>query len=158
MIDQLGMKLSFVNDYSPKYATYLPTLKRLTNKTFKRLKIRDNYIVELNFVDNKTIQKMNREYRHIDKPTDVLSFAFLERKKGEVAIKSKEPQILGEIIISLDKIKSQAQEFNHSFSYELAYLYLHGLLHLLGYDHVHNEREAKKMFQLADTILTGEKL
>jgi len=152
------MLISFNNNYDKKYNKFLPTLTRLTEKTFNKLKVKGNYIVELNFVDNKTIKKINKKYRKLDKVTDVISFAFLELGKGEIKIKSKEPQFLGEIDISIDKIISQAKEFKHSFQYELVYLYIHGLLHLLGYDHVHNEKEEKIMFTLEDNILKGEKL
>lgn len=152
------MILSFNNSYNLQFNKYESLLKKITLKTFKTLKIKENFVIELEFVNNAKIKKINQQYRHIDKATDVLSFAFLELKKGEIKIKSNEPQFLGEIIISLDKIKSQAKEFNHTFSYELVYLYLHGLLHLLGYDHVHNQKEAKRMFDLEDKILRGEKL
>lgn len=152
------MIISFNNCYQKSYDQYKKVLEVLTKKTFKILNINDNYIIELNFVDDKTIQQINNMYRHIDKPTDVLSFAFLELKEGEVKIISKEPQILGEIDISIDKIKAQAQEFKHSFLYELAYLYIHGLLHLLGYDHVKSNKDAIIMFQIEDKILMGEKL
>lgn len=152
------MQISFNNNYDRKYNKYLSTLTRLTNKTFRKLKVKGNYIIELNFVDNKTIKQINKQYRKKDKITDVISFAFLELQKGEVKIKSKDPQFLGEIDISIDKIISQAKEFKHSFQYELVYLYIHGLLHLLGYDHVHNEEEKEVMFSLEDKILKGEKL
>ncbi len=152
------MLISFNNNYDKKYNKYLPTLKRLTNKTFNLLKVKGNYVIELNFVDNKQIKKINKIYRKIDKVTDVISFAFLELKKGEVKIKSTQPQFLGEIDISIDKIISQAKEFKHSFEFELIYLYIHGLLHLLGYDHVHNEKKRETMFALEDKILKGEKI
>lgn len=152
------MQLNFNNSSDKKYNKYQPLLLKLSKKTFKHLKIKDNFIIDLDFVSASKIKQINKQYRSIDKETDVLSFAFLELKKGEVKIKSKQPQFLGEIIISTHKIEAQAKEFNHSFTYELAYLYLHGLLHLLGYDHVHNEKEKKIMFTLEDKILEGEKL
>lgn len=152
------MKLCFNNDYHSRYNHYEKILNKLTNKTFKLLKVNNHYIIELNFVNNSTIKKINKQYRHIDKPTDVLSFAFLETQKDEVKIKSPKDEYLGIIVISIDKIKSQAKEFKHSFQYELCYLYVHGLLHLLGYDHVHNAKEKKTMFDLEDKILKGEKL
>ena len=152
------MELSFVNRYNSKYNQYLPILKKLTNKTFNKLNIKSNYLVELIFVKDAEIKKLNNQCRNIDKPTDVLSFAFLELIKNEVRIKSNDLQILGEIFISIDRIKAQAKEFKHSFLYELAYLYIHGLLHLLGYDHVHNKKDAKIMFDLEDEILKGEEL
>lgn len=152
------MQLNFNNSSSQKYSKYKTILLKLTKKTFKYLKINDNFIIDLDFVTPTKMKKINYQYRKINKETDVLSFAFLELKKGEVKIKSKEPQFLGEIIISTHKIEEQAKEFNHTFTYELAYLYIHGLLHLLGYDHVHSEKEKKVMFALEDKILKGEKL
>ncbi|MCQ2796012.1 MAG: rRNA maturation RNase YbeY [Bacilli bacterium] len=152
------MQLNFNNSSDKKYSKYQPLLLKLSKKTFKHLNIKDNFIIDLDFVSASKIKQINKQYRNINKETDVLSFAFLELKKGEVKIKSKQPQFLGEIIISTHKIEAQAKEFKHSFTYELAYLYLHGLLHLLGYDHVHNEKEKKIMFSLEDKILEGEKL
>lgn len=152
------MQLNFNNSSNKKYSKYKTILLKLTKKTFNDLKIDDNFIIDLDFVTSVNMKKINYQYRKINKETDVLSFAFLELKKGEVKIKSKEPQFLGEIIISTHKIEEQAKEFNHTFTYELAYLYIHGLLHLLGYDHVHNEKEKKVMFALEDKILKGEKL
>lgn len=152
------MQLNFNNSSEKKYNRYQPILLKLTKKTFKHLKINNNYVIDLDFVTSSEIKKINYQYRKINKETDVLSFAFLELKKGEVKIKSKTPQFLGEIIISTHKIEAQAKELKHTFLYELSYLYLHGLLHLLGYDHVHNEKEKKVMFNLEDQILKGEKL
>lgn len=152
------MQLNFNNSSDKKYNQYQPILLKLTKKTFKQLKIKDNYIIDLDFVTSAKMKKINYQYRKINKETDVLSFAFLELKRGEIKIKSNQPQFLGEIIISTHKIEQQAKEFKHTFLYELAYLYLHGLLHLLGYDHVHNEKEKKTMFTLEDKILKGEKL
>lgn len=152
------MQLNFNNSSDQKYSKYKTILLKLTKKTFKQLKINDNFIIDLDFVTSTQMKKINYQYRKINKETDVLSFAFLELKKGEVKIKSKEPQFLGEIIISTHKIEVQAKDFNHTFTYELAYLYVHGLLHLLGYDHIHNEKEKKIMFALEDKILKGEKL
>ena len=152
------MQLNFNNSSDKKYNKYQPLLLKLSKKTFKYLKIKDNFIIDLDFVSATRIKQINKQYRKIDKETDVLSFAFLELKKGEIKIKSKQPQFLGEIIISTHKIEAQAKEFKHTFTYELAYLYLHGLLHLLGYDHVHNEKEKEIMFTLEDKILEGEKL
>lgn len=152
------MQLNFNNSSEKKYNQYQPILLKLTKKTFKQLKIKDNFIIDLDFVTSNKMKKLNYQYRKINRETDVLSFAFLELKKGEIKIKSKQPQFLGEIIISTHKIEQQAKEFKHTFCYELAYLYLHGLLHLLGYDHVHSSREKKIMFTLEDKILKGEKL
>ena len=98
--------------------------------------------------DDAAIHAMNREYRGVDRPTDVLSFPAWE---GENL-----PQIpdafLGDIAISVDTAKRQAEEYGHSFSRELSFLTVHGMLHLLGYDHM-KEEEKERMFALQNEIL-----
>lgn len=101
-------------------------------------------------VDNETIQQINRDYRNIDRPTDVISFAYMESDAFDSPIKD-----LGEIVIALDVAKKQAIEFNHPLRRELAFLFIHGTLHLLGYDHVHSEEEANEMFELQNNILNS---
>lgn len=109
--------------------------------------------ISISFVDNEQIQAINRDYRDKDKPTDVISFAMQEMEDEELEIVGEGlPVVLGDIIISIDKAKEQAEEYNHSFERELAFLALHGFLHLLGYDHMNAEDE-KKMFQRQDEIL-----
>ena len=99
------------------------------------------------------IKEINRDYRGIDKETDVISFAFLDNDERRVE-KLQNPGIvdLGEIYISLPKAISQAEEYGHSLKRELYFLFLHGLLHLLGYDHMKKEDELI-MFNLQDEIL-----
>ncbi|WP_368900652.1 rRNA maturation RNase YbeY [Oceanobacillus oncorhynchi] len=109
--------------------------------------------ISISFVDNEQIQVINRDYRDKDKPTDVISFAMQEMEDEELEIVGEGlPVVLGDIIISIDKAKEQAEEYNHSFERELAFLALHGFLHLLGYDHMNAEDE-KEMFQRQDEIL-----
>ena len=85
--------------------------------------------------NNEYIHKLNKEYRQIDRPTDVLSFALNEGEdNGEV-----ESHLLGDLIISLERTAEQAQEYGHPFERELAYLTVHGCLHILGYDHMTDE-------------------
>jgi probable rRNA maturation factor len=96
--------------------------------------------ISLVFVDNAGIQELNKTYRGQDKPTDVLSFALLETTEDEIPIVDEEEEILlGDIIISLEKALHQAKEYGHSIEREIAYLMVHGLLHLLGYDHMNEE-------------------
>ena len=99
-------------------------------------------------VDNKKIRKINKEYRNIDKETDVISFA-LEDDETFINIPVR---ILGDIYISIDKAKLQAEEYGHSLKRELAFLTVHGMLHLLGFDHMNKEDE-KVMFKKQDEIL-----
>lgn len=109
--------------------------------------------VSVNFVDNKEIQELNRNYRQKDAPTDVISFALQEDGEGEVQIIGEEaPVMLGDIVISIDKAKEQAEEYGHPLERELGFLALHGFLHLLGYDHIKQEDE-EKMFTRQEEIL-----
>lgn len=109
--------------------------------------------ISISFVSNEKIHEINREYRRKDQPTDVISFAMEELGEGEVeVIGIDQPRILGDIIISIPKAKEQAEEYGHSFMRELGFLAVHGLLHLLGYDH-ETEEEEKEMFSLQREIL-----
>ncbi len=101
-------------------------------------------------VDNERIHEINKEYRGIDRPTDVISFA-LEDSEG---VELENYRILGDIYISIDKVKEQAKEYGHSEKRELAFLTVHGFLHLLGYDHMEKEEE-KIMFGKQEEILNG---
>ncbi|MBQ3475446.1 MAG: rRNA maturation RNase YbeY [Bacilli bacterium] len=98
-------------------------------------------------VDNKEIHKINKEYRGIDRPTDVISFALEEDENYEI-----KERLLGDIYISIDKVYEQAKEYNHSVKRELFFLVTHGFLHLLGYDHMKKEDE-EIMFPLQEKIL-----
>ena len=95
----------------------------------------ENFELGITLTDDKHIYELNKKYRNIDRPTDVLSFAFRESEEPEV-FGAKEPEILGDIIISLERAKLQAEEFGHSFLREVVFLTVHGFLHLIGYDHM----------------------
>lgn len=121
--------------------------------------------VNLLLTDNEGIRQYNNEYRQIDKATDVLSFPMIEfEKEGEFSVVEKpgadcfEPEsgelMLGDIIISVDKVKEQAEQYGHSHKREFAFLVTHSLLHLCGYDHMEPD-EAKVMEQKQDEILTA---
>lgn len=109
--------------------------------------------LSVTIVNNQEIQEINRDYRDKDRPTDVISFALEEEGEGETAIISEDmPRILGDVIISMDKAKEQATDYEHSLERELGFLAVHGFLHLLGYDHM-NEADERKMFGRQDEIL-----
>lgn len=109
--------------------------------------------VSLTFVSNEKIHEINREYRGIDRPTDVISFALEEMGEDEIEIIGTNiPRVLGDIIISIPKAREQADEYGHSFMRELGFLAVHGLLHLLGYDHETKEEETV-MFKKQEEIL-----
>ena len=110
--------------------------------------------VSVTFMSDEEIQAVNAEYRGIDKPTDVISFALEEMIEGEVAIIAEDgmPTVLGDIIISVDTANRQAEDYGHTVDREIGFLALHGFLHLLGYDHMNAEDEAK-MFGRQKEIL-----
>ena len=141
-----------VVDLIPLFDKYEEIYQKLMEKTFKKLNIKKDYEVDVNLIDNERIHEINREYRHVDRPTDVISFAFLDHVDGEVTIKGDIPTLLGEIFISVDKAKEQANAYGHSLLREMSFLFVHGLLHLLGYDHMTKEEETV-MFSLQEEIL-----
>lgn len=109
-------------------------------------------------VDNEYIRELNFNYRKIDSPTDVLSFAMNESTDNEPEIDlPEEVVLLGDIVISLEQAEKQSIEFNHSLYREVAFLFSHGLLHLLGYDH-QNEEEERLMREIQEKILQAVNL
>jgi len=131
------------------YELDLGFLKDFISYALKYKKL-DNVIFNVIFVDNKTIHKINKEYRNIDKETDVISFAFEDNKDIDFSF----GRLLGDIYISVDKLRRQALEYGHSEKREMAFLTIHGLLHLLGYDHILKEDE-EIMFKEQELILDG---
>lgn len=108
--------------------------------------------VAVTVVDNEQIHALNKEYRQVDRPTDVLSFPLWEPGEEWVISEEEETVPLGDIVISYPKAKEQAEEYGHSIERELGFLAVHGFLHLLGYDHETAEEE-KEMFQRQEEIL-----
>lgn len=100
------------------------------------------------FVSNERIHEINRLYRNVDRPTDVITFALEDHKE----IETPEVRVLGDIYISVDKVVEQAKLYGHSRKRELFFLVTHGIYHLLGYDHM-TEEEEKVMFQKQKEVL-----
>ena len=125
----------------------IDTINELLNFVIKKESL-ENCLFNIIIVDNDYIHKLNKEYRGIDRPTDVISFA-LEDEIDNVKLDFR---VLGDIYISLDKTYEQAKLYNHSFLRELSFLTIHGLLHLLGYDHIQKEDE-EVMFKKQDELL-----
>lgn len=134
-----------------------------TNLEIEELKVLNDYIKyvvkkldldksEFNIiiVDNEKIHEINKEYRNIDRETDVISFAL----EDNMDVKYTDFRLLGDIYISIDKVKSQAREYGHSELREICFLATHGILHLLGYDHMEPNQE-KEMFDLQNELLNG---
>ena len=139
-------ELEVFNEVNEKI-TEIDELKKLLLYLVYYFKL-DNVLCSVIIVDNKTIHKINKEYRNIDRETDVISFALEDDK----TINDSPIRVLGDIYISIEKAKEQAKEYGHSLKRELCFLMTHGFLHLLGYDHMKKEDE-NIMFPLQEKIL-----
>jgi len=124
----------------------LDKIEELLNFALEKEEL-DNVEFNVIIIDNERIKKINREYRNIDKETDVISFALEDNDSIELPYR-----LLGDIYISIDKAKGQAIEYGHSLLRELGFLSIHGLLHLLGYDHM-NKYDEEIMFERQELIL-----
>lgn len=133
---------NFENNYEQDFTAII-------EQALKTLGIKDDVEVSCVLVDDERIHEINREYRHIDRSTDVISFAMEDNDQFYV---EGMPRTLGDIFISVDHAKKQAEEYGHSLRREMCFLFTHGILHLLGYDHMTDEQE-KEMFGLQDKIL-----
>jgi len=129
-------------------------VKKVIQKCFEVEKINPTSLyVCVTLTTPENIRKINKKYRDIDKPTDVLSFPMFEKKELEKLCNLKEKYILGDIIISIPKVKQQAIEYEHSFEREFAYMLVHGFYHLRGYDHL-EEEDKKQMREKEEYILS----
>jgi probable rRNA maturation factor len=122
-------------------------MKKVLGIAIKEEELND---VEFNviLVDNNYIHELNKNYRKIDRETDVITFALEDNEE----VNEEEHRLLGDIYISVDKAKSQALEYGHSFKREICFLAVHGFLHLLGYDHM-NKHDEEIMFSKQELIL-----
>ncbi len=144
------MQIELFNETKQDVTSIVKVLKKVLKGACKKEKLKK---VEFNviFVDNETIHRINREHRKIDRVTDVITFA-LEDDKSMIV--GDTHRILGDIYISLDKAKEQAEEYGHSFVREMCFLAVHGFYHLLGYDHNTKEEETV-MFQKQEEVLSS---
>ena len=118
-------------------------------RTVKKIECLDTeHIMSIILVDNKKIHEINLEYRDIDRPTDVISFAAID-----ASVNRELSYELGDIYISIDKVYEQALSYNHSVMREFAFLVTHGTLHLLGYDHIEYDEE-QVMFKKQEEVLS----
>ena len=142
------MEIGIFNQTDEKLDRELDELKDMLSNFCKREGL-GNVIFNIIIIDNPTIHKINKEYRDKDAPTDVISFALEDDK---TVIEPDGVRILGDIYISIDKVHEQALEYGHSFKRELSFLAVHGLLHLLGYDHMEKSDE-EVMFKKQEEVL-----
>ena len=131
-------------------------IEKVVKKCFEIENLENSKLyISITLTTPSNIQKINKEYRKIDKPTDVLSFPMFEKEELDEKIEKQDfeyEDILGDIIISIEQVKIQAEEYGHSFERELAYMLVHGFYHLMGYDHM-EEADKVLMRQKEENIL-----
>lgn len=128
---------------------YEATIEKVIKKCFEEEKLLESKLyISIILTNPENIRKFNNEYRNIDKETDVLSFPMFEKIELDNKIKEENfeyEDVLGDIVISIDRVEEQAKEYGHSFERELSYMLVHGFYHLMGYDHI--EEEDKKIMR-----------
>ena len=141
---------------------YEQVISKVLDECFKIEGLIDSkFIVSITLTNPENIQKLNKQYRNIDKPTDVLSFPMFEKSEIDDIILNKKfdnEDVLGDMVISIPKVEEQAKEYGHSFERELSYMVVHSFYHLMGYDHIKEEDKAvmrpKEEFVLENLKIT----
>ncbi|NIK13354.1 putative rRNA maturation factor [Alkalibacillus almallahensis] len=147
------MQIDFIDETELVENDLIKLLEDVLQYAANEENIEETAEMSVTIVDDETIKQINADYREKDYATDVISFALEEQGEGELDIVGDDlPVHLGDIVISIDRAKAQANEYNHSLNRELAFLAVHGLLHLLGYDH-ETKADEKAMFQKQESIL-----
>lgn len=132
-------------------------LEKLIHYTSRMENIATNTELSISFVDNKTIKTLNNTYRGLNEITDVLSFGMHDDNPDVLTKQSDIPMAIGDIVVSVDRAREQANEYNHSLMRELGFLTIHGFLHLLGYDH-EEKTDEQIMFAKQKMILDAFKI
>ena len=128
--------------------------KKVLEKCYSVEKINNpNLAVTVIFTNPARIREINNKYRNIDKSTDVLSFPMFEKEEIENIKDTKIPEVIGDIVLSIEQIEKQAKEYGHSFEREFSYMIVHGFYHLMGYDHM-EEDEKKIMREKEEGVLS----
>ena len=140
---------------------YKEVIEKVLTKCFEEEKLENsNLYIPVTLTNPENIRKNNKEDRNIDRATDVLSFPMFEKDELEEKIKKndfKHIDVLGDLVISIEKVQEQAKEYGHSFERELSYMLVHGFYHLMGYDHI-KEEDKKKMRPKEEKILNDLKI
>lgn len=127
--------------------TYEEIIEKVVKQCFQEEKIEDSKLyVSITLTTPQNIHEINKKYRNVDRETDVLSFPMFEKDELDRKIENREfeyEDVLGDIVISIDRVKEQAKEYGHSFEREFAYMIVHGFYHLMGYDHIKEEDKIK---------------
>ena len=135
---------------------YKEIVEKVLAKCFEEEKLENSKLyITVTLTNPENIRKINKEYRNINRATDVLSFPMFEKDELEEKIKKndfKHIDVLGDLVISIEKVEEQAKEYGHSFERELSYMLVHGFYHLMGYDHI-EEEDKKEMRTKEEKIL-----
>ena len=131
---------------------YISIINKVLKQCFESELKNKRLYVNIILTNPDNIQKLNKEYRSIDKPTDVLSFPMFEKEELQ-NMNNENYDVLGDIVISIEKVKEQAIEYEHSFERELSYMVVHGFCHLIGYDHI-EEEDKRVMRKKEEEILS----
>ncbi len=142
-------KITIFNETTEPLQSLLSTVKHILKYASKKEKLK-NIEFSVIIVDDDIIQKLNRDYRKINKVTDVITFALEDENSFPI---DSSRRLLGDIYISIDKAKQQAEEYKHSLKRELCFLSIHGFYHLLGYDH-QNKEDEEIMFSKQEEVLS----
>ena len=135
------LRINFVNQFDDRDGTYLPTIEKVLKQSYKTLRTHGRKVISVILVSYSEIQKINREYRKIDRVTDVISF---DNQDGGIE--------LGDVFIAVPRTQEQAETYGHSFERELGFLAVHGYLHCSGYDHMTPQDETT-MFAIQEEVL-----
>lgn len=146
----MEIDFALINEVADFKEDYQPLYLEIIKETAKQLNIDDDLELSCILVDDQKIHNLNKEYRNIDRSTDVISFALEDSEQYYVA---GMPRNIGDIFISIDHAKMQANEYGHTLKREMCFLFTHGLLHLFGFDHIEEDDE-KKMISMQKAILT----
>ena len=138
---------------------YEAQIVQVIEKCFEEEKLKElNLYISITLTTPARIKELNKQYRNIDKETDVLSFPMFEKYEIDEIVREQEKQIvketIGDIVISIERVKEQAEEYGHSFERELSYMLVHGFYHLMGYDHI--EEEDKKIMRPKEEKILNE--
>jgi len=135
------LRINLVNEFDDKDALYAPTIAKTLRRAYRTLRMHGRKVIAVILVGDDEIRKINRDYRKIDRVTDVISF---DNREGGAE--------LGDVFISVPRIREQAETYGHAFERELGFLAVHGFLHCTGFDHMTPEDE-QKMFAIQEEIL-----
>lgn len=143
---KLDAELNFYNKYNSEYDKYEEIFNHIFSNTINHLDLKGVLELSVHLVGDEEIHQINKEFRSIDKVTDVISFENINEFFNDSY------QDLGDVFIAIPQALRQAKQYNHTIQRELSFLFIHGLLHCLGYDHCRKEDE-KEMFELQEVIL-----